>query len=87
MLNVRKFSLYVLFLSASLWGMQVAQANHLPTFVDLVKETSPAVVNISTTQKIQTGMPELPEGFEMPEFYNLQGRLRNDQLPCRQGCG
>jgi serine protease Do len=68
MLNVRKFSLYVLFLSASLWGMQVAQANHLPTFVDLVKETSPAVVNISTTQKIQTGMPELPEGFEMPEF-------------------
>jgi len=68
MLNVRKFSLYVLFLGASLWGMQVAQANHLPTFVDLVKETSPAVVNISTTQKIQTGMPELPEGFEMPEF-------------------
>ncbi|HDN69549.1 MAG TPA: DegQ family serine endoprotease [Gammaproteobacteria bacterium] len=68
MLNVRKFSLYVLFLGVSLWGMQVAQANHLPTFVDLVKETSPAVVNISTTQKIQTGMPELPEGFEMPEF-------------------
>ena len=68
MLNVRKFSLYVLFLGASLWGMQVAQANHLPTFVDLVKETSPAVVNISTTQKIQTGMPALPEGFEMPEF-------------------
>ena len=68
MLKVRKFSLYVLFLGASLWGMQVAQANHLPTFVDLVKETSPAVVNISTTQKIQTGMPELPEGFEMPEF-------------------
>ena len=68
MLKVRKFSLYVLFLVASLWGMQVAQANHLPTFVDLVKETSPAVVNISTTQKIQTGMPELPEGFEMPEF-------------------
>ena len=68
MLNVRKFSLYTLFLSASLWGMQAAQANHLPTFVDLVKETSSAVVNISTTQKIQTGMPELPEGFEMPEF-------------------
>jgi len=68
MLNVRKFSLYVLFLGVSLWGMQVAQANHLPTFVDLVKETSPAVVNISTTQKIQTGMPALPEGFEMPEF-------------------
>ena len=68
MLNVRKFSLYVLFLSLSLWGMQAARANHLPGFVDLVKETSSAVVNISTTQKIQSSMPELPEGFEMPEF-------------------
>jgi len=68
MLNVRKFSLYVLFLGVSLLGMQTAGATHLPGFVDLVKESSPAVVNISTTQKIQTGMPELPEGFEMPEF-------------------
>ena len=68
MLNVSKFSLYVLFLSLSLWGMQAARANHLPGFVDLVKETSSAVVNISTTQKIKTSMPELPEGFEMPEF-------------------
>jgi len=68
MLIVRKFSLYVLFLGVSLLSVQVAQATHLPGFVDLVKESSPAVVNISTTQKIQTGMPELPEGFEMPEF-------------------
>jgi serine protease Do len=48
--------------------MQLAQASHLPGFVDLVKETSSAVVNISTTQKVKSGMPELPEGFEMPEF-------------------
>ncbi|HAJ93101.1 MAG TPA: serine peptidase [Gammaproteobacteria bacterium] len=48
--------------------LQAAQANHLPGFVDLVKETSSAVVNISTTQKIDSGMPQLPEGFEMPEF-------------------
>jgi len=68
MLNVSKFSLYALFLGMSLWGMQAARANHLPGFVDLVKETSSAVVNISTTQKIKTSMPELPEGFEMPEF-------------------
>jgi serine protease Do len=68
MLNVSKFSLYVLFLSVSLWGVQSASANHLPGFVDLVKESSSAVVNISTTQKVHTGMPELPEGFEMPEF-------------------
>lgn len=49
--------------------LQPAQAQHgLPDFADLVKETSAAVVNISTTQKIKTGMPELPEGFEMPEI-------------------
>ena len=68
MLNVRKFTLYVLCLGVSLWGMQLAQASNLPGFVDLVKETSSAVVNISTTQKVKSGMPELPEGFEMPEF-------------------
>ena len=68
MLSVRKFSLYVLLLGVSLLGMQSAGATHLPGFVDLVKESSPAVVNISTSQKIQSGMPELPEGFEMPEF-------------------
>lgn len=50
-------------------GMQSAQAQHgLPDFADLVKEAGAAVVNISTTQKIQTGMPELPEGFEIPEL-------------------
>ncbi len=68
MLNVRKFALYVVCLSVSLWGMQTVRAADLPNFVDLVKETSSAVVNISTTQKVQSGMPELPEGFEMPEF-------------------
>jgi len=68
MLNIRKFSLYVLTLGVCLWGLQAARADELPNFVDLVKDTSSAVVNISTTQKVQTGMPELPEGFEMPEF-------------------
>ena len=47
---------------------QVAQANHLPGFTELVKNASPSVVNISTTQKVHSGMPELPEGFEMPEM-------------------
>jgi serine protease Do len=68
MFNVRKLALYSLFLGVSFWGMQAARADDLPSFVDLVKETSSAVVNISTTQKVQSGMPELPEGFEMPEF-------------------
>ena len=52
----------------SLLCMQLVQAGHLPDFVELVKKSSDAVVNISTTQKIETGMPQLPEGFEMPEF-------------------
>ena len=68
MLNIRKFALTIVCLGVSLWGMQIARAADLPNFVDLVKETSSAVVNISTTQKVQSGMPELPEGFEMPEF-------------------
>lgn len=45
-----------------------AQARQLPGFTELIKETAPAVVNISTTQKVQSGLPELPEGMEMPEF-------------------
>ena len=68
MSNVRKFALTVVCLGVSLWGMQTVRAADLPNFVELVKETSSAVVNISTTQKAQSGMPELPEGFEMPEF-------------------
>ena len=68
MLNVRKAAMYALVACFSLLYMQVSQANHLPGFVDLVKETSSAVVNISTTQKVKSGMPDLPEGFEMPEF-------------------
>ena len=68
MLNIRKTAMVALITGFFLLCMQAAQANHLPGFVDLVKETSSAVVNISTTQKIESGMPQLPEGFEMPEF-------------------
>ncbi len=66
MLFVRQIALFLgMFLLVS---MQAAQADHLPGFTELVKDTSPSVVNISTTQKVKTGMPELPEGFEMPEM-------------------
>jgi serine protease Do len=69
MLNVRRITASTLVFSwIWLLSMHPVQANHLPGFVDLVKKTSSAVVNISTTQKIQTGLPELPEGFEMPEL-------------------
>ena len=66
MLFVRQIGVFLgMFLLVS---MQAVQANNLPSFTELVKDTSPSVVNISTTQKVQTGMPELPEGFEIPEM-------------------
>ena len=49
-------------------GAVATIAGDLPDFTGLIKETQSSVVNISTTQKVQTGMPQLPEGFEMPEF-------------------
>ncbi|HEX9584303.1 MAG TPA: DegQ family serine endoprotease [Gammaproteobacteria bacterium] len=45
-------------------------ARSLPDFTELVKEFSPAVVNISTSQKRrQSGQrPQLPKGFEIPDL-------------------
>ena len=69
MLNVRKYAAYTWLTGILLLlSMQAVNASHLPEFTDLVKATSAAVVNISTTQKVKTGMRQLPEGFEMPEF-------------------
>jgi serine protease Do len=44
------------------------QARSLPDFTDLVEETSDAVVNISTTQKVSSGSMQLPEGMEIPDL-------------------
>jgi serine protease Do len=44
------------------------QASKLPDFTDLVEETSKAVVNISTTQKVKPGGMQLPEGIEIPNL-------------------
>ena len=67
MLNYCRTATYTLLLGVLLCT-QAAQAGNLPGFTDLVKQTRAAVVNISTTQKVKSGLPELPEGFEMPEF-------------------
>ncbi len=40
----------------------------LPDFTALVEESSPAVVNISTTQKRQSMRPQLPKGLEIPDI-------------------
>ena len=69
MLNVRRYAAYTWLISIPLLlCMQIVNAAHLPEFTELVKETSAAVVNISTTQKIKTAFSHLPDGFEMPEF-------------------
>ena len=67
MLNYCRTATYTLLLGVLLCT-QAVQAGNLPGFTDLVKQTRAAVVNISTTQKVKSGLPELPEGFEMPEF-------------------
>ena len=45
--------------------MSNASARVLPDFTELVKDSSPAVVNISTSQKRQR---VLPKGFEIPQL-------------------
>jgi serine protease Do len=65
-IRIVTFSLGLLCVTLSV--TQYAHASHLEGFSELVKSASPSVVNISTTQKIQTGMSQLPEGFEMPQL-------------------
>src|SRR3569833_3589491 len=57
-------------------GACLAQAHALPDFTDIVEKTSPAVVNISTTQAVKGGpgfplgqLPQMPEGTPFDEFF------------------
>ncbi|MGM0594511.1 MAG: DegQ family serine endoprotease [Pseudomonadota bacterium] len=59
--TLKWFALLALFLSP------LTQARDLPEFTRLVERYSPAVVNISTTQK-QSGGPALPKGLEIPDL-------------------
>jgi serine protease Do len=48
---------------------QVQAREGLPDFTDLVKKSTPVVVNISTTQKVSRGgIGGLPPGMEIPEL-------------------
>lgn len=65
-MTVRKlFVAWVIAASAVFAMTQAAQARELPDFTDIVTKTSPAVVNISTSQKIKQHPPQMPHG-EMP---------------------
>ena len=53
-------------MAALLWGQSLVAQADLPDFTPLVEEASPAVVNISTRQKVperavagQSGLPDL----------------------------
>jgi serine protease Do len=47
---------------------QSAQARELPEFTKLVEAYGPAVVNISTKQKVKGGYSGLPEGLQIPNL-------------------
>jgi serine protease Do len=63
-----KTSWMVWALLAGIMASVQVQARDLPDFTGLVEQTSDAVVNISTTQKIKTGTMNLPEGIEIPDL-------------------
>jgi len=63
--SYRNAAIVLLFCLPALVWTQAVRAGYLPGFTDLVKATSAAVVNISTTQKVHAA---LPEGLELPEL-------------------
>jgi serine protease Do len=69
MTQTRKFFGYTCLTGLlAVFAFHSAQARELPGFTDLVKEAGPTVVNISTTQKVKSGIQGLPEGFEIPDL-------------------
>ena len=65
--QLKTVAIALLFITGLLSALQL-QARELPDFSELVEQASPAVVNISTTQKIKTGGMQLPEGIEIPDM-------------------
>ncbi len=59
----------------SLWMfglfLLTATAAHgrVPDFADLIENTSPAVVQIGTVQKVSSGQRRLPQGQQIPELF------------------
>ena len=75
MRNIRLFVLHVAVLLGSLFISAALHAASLPDFSSLVEKFSPAVVNISTTRKLQSGgplghfnMPDMPDNELFNDF-------------------
>lgn len=63
--NVLMYKLAFALVALLAWSQ--VQARSLPDFTELAESNSPAVVNISTTQKIKRD-PRLPENLQIPEL-------------------
>ncbi|MDM7323103.1 MAG: DegQ family serine endoprotease [Gammaproteobacteria bacterium] len=78
--RILKISLLAAALSlcAPLAALSMAQAADLPDFVQMVKDVSPAVVNINTTQRMPK-RPELPPGMlpGLPEGHPFNELFRH----------
>jgi len=75
---VRSLAATIAWLAMLIVGPAAAQAS-LPEFTRLVRENSPAVVNISTTQKVDLGtqaIPELPPDHPLRDFFD---RFRGEE--------
>ncbi|MGB0238875.1 MAG: DegQ family serine endoprotease [Cycloclasticus sp.] len=70
------FSRYLVFSLLLCVCFSGVSANNLPDFTSLVEKNSQAVVNISTTQKMQR-QSALPDGFEFPENQPYGDLLRH----------
>lgn len=52
-------------------------AGSLPDFTELVDENNAAVVNVSTTQKVESRHPQLPPGLQIPDDSQLGELFRH----------
>jgi len=77
-------------LAATLLAAPSVGAQNLPDFTDMVRENSPAVVNISTTQSRPEGgarmpdVPGMPDPEDLPEghpFRDFMDRFMDDEGP------
>jgi serine protease Do len=86
---VRRFALAVVAAATLTWGTAPADARGAPdSFADLASGLLPAVVNISTTQKVRGKRPEMPQfppGSPFEEFFRdfFDRQQRGDAPPRR----
>lgn len=88
-MRIRQLSILWLF-AAALLSLS-AQASGLPEFADLVAKKGPAVVNISTTQKLANGsgsphlnLPDIPEDSPFHDFFEKFFKDMPQQEPDRE---